>query len=103
MSALNSFSLQLSSDNLGSFTLGRSKYVISREKDLMFVARTDPKTKDLLVKIDLQEIKKIFFENVASESLSNIIEMEEPVLKTLNEKYDRFLLGADEKMRVALW
>ncbi len=103
MTALNSFSKQMTQDNINAFSLGKSKYIIVSSNHLLFVARIDLKEKDKEVQKHLMEMRDIFFKRFNKDMFSGQWNGNVSVFNALSDDYARFLLDSEEKMKSSIW
>jgi hypothetical protein len=103
MTALNSFSKEISSETIKSFKLGKTKYVISTSDQLLFIAKTDVKAKEENVYKTLKEMEAIFFEKFPPEMMKNEWDGNLDMFSALDAQYDRYLSDSEEKMRSSIW
>ncbi len=104
LAGLNTFSKNAFSQEIFAFTLGESKYISICVNDLLFVARTNTKTKDAEIKQVLQEMQAIFFANFPPpDSNKNGWGGNLTQFSILDKKYDRFFAGSSDKALKAIW
>ncbi|HMF30484.1 MAG TPA: hypothetical protein VKK79_03675 [Candidatus Lokiarchaeia archaeon] len=103
MTALNSFSKEISSEMIRSFKLGKTKYVISNTNQMLFIAKTELKAKEEDVHKILKEMETIFFDNFPPETFKEDWDGNLNMFSVLDPFYDRFLSDSEEKMRSAIW
>ncbi len=103
LSALNSFSMGLFSQDLLSFSLQDSKYITIKVNELLFVARTNTKAKNSEIQQVLNEMQEIFFKHFPPASFKKGWGGNVEQFAILNKLYDPYFAGSSEKALKAIW
>lgn len=103
LTALNSFSKEMSADGINAFSIGKFKYVISSAEEILFIGRADIKAKNEDVLKIIKEMQDIFFQNFSADKFLHKWDGSVPECDALDQAFDRFLLDSEEKMRSAIW
>jgi hypothetical protein len=103
MSALQTFAKQMDSAGVDAFTLGSSKFIFLKVKELYFVAKVPTAAKDKDVRKELIELGEIFLKNIPADFTTGTWSGNLKEFRGLDENFSRFLCDTTEKMRAALW
>jgi hypothetical protein len=90
LSGIDVYSHEVFSQNLQTFTLKKSKYVMVGAQKILFVARTDLKAKDEEIHKILQEMQTIFFAHFPPETYMEGWDGNTDQFSILDNLYDQF-------------
>jgi hypothetical protein len=103
LTGLNAFSSEAFSEEILSFNLQKSKYVIINVNSLLFVARTNLKAKNEEICQILSKMEHIFFAHFPPETFKDGFGGCIDKFEILNKLYDQFFAGSAEKALNAIW
>jgi len=103
LTALNSLSQQISSEGMSSLVLQNRKYTISKLEGLLFIARTDVKMKDNVVRKELEEMQHIFLDNFSPSTLKESWDGDVSVFENLDAQFDKYFLESAAKRMASLF
>jgi hypothetical protein len=103
LTALNSLSQQVTSEEMSSIILQNRKYTISKIEGLLFIARTDPKKKESEIRKELEEMQSIFLENYSPSALIKTWDGDVTMFKNLDPQYDKFFIESAAKRMASLF
>ena len=98
LSALNSFSKQLSKSEIEGFSLGQSKFFVYPAHKLLFVARTEANAKEGTVRRHLREMVQIFFRRFPPQMFEASWEVAQDLFLLLNQDYDPFFMDKTKQI-----
>ena len=103
LTALNSLSQEITSEGMSSLVLQNRKYTISKIEGLLFIARTDVKMKDGVVRKELEEMQQIFLSKFSPSKLRESWDGNVTIFEDLDPQFDKFFLESAAKRMASLF
>jgi hypothetical protein len=103
LTALNSLSQEIAAKTIDKLVLQNEKYIITKREHLMFIIRTDVKTKDSEIRKELAEMEQIFLQYFSPSQLATNWDGNLNQFEILDKEYEKFFIEAVTKRMASLF
>jgi len=103
LTALNTMSQELTKEGISSLVFHNSRYTISKVEEILFIARTDTKTKDAVVRKELVEMQKTFLKFFSPSDIIKNWNGDTSLFKMLDHEYEHFFVASAAKRMASLF
>ncbi|HMF31646.1 MAG TPA: hypothetical protein VKK79_09540 [Candidatus Lokiarchaeia archaeon] len=103
LTALNSFSKEMSKEPISSIVLNNFRFTFSAFQNLLFIIRTDIASNQAVIEENLMKIQNIFFKFYPPENFPKEWDQYVENSMDLDAQYEKFFLNVEEKLLTDLW